>query len=644
MRSISAILVIVMIIAVIVPIGVGVIKGVNESKQNHVSSTGDVLTSVGLSLSETEVTIDVGATKTLKINTEIESDNFIYQWDSDNKEVATVTRGESSAMEGIVTGLKGGTATITVNVIDKVQFKIVESATCTVTVSNTTIVFSKSSVILALDGTTVDTVTAESPDGGAISWYSENESVATVVDGVITAVSAGSTYIVAKSGSFESKLPVKVYASIISLDATALVAVGGNAQVGVHGNLAAGSVWSVDDSTVATVDQSGRITGLKAGMTIVRVASSVDDQVASCVVIVKTGSEESSQLLSGKKAAAAADPGNWYYLCESEIVTVADIPVYDNGVISFNITGIGPSGANFFYLRYQPDDVGLVTYRNVLYIYAEQGGTHQINGKDYTLVAGINRLDLEYESVAPSGQSPYQIKLKTTGQFYVLTTFEEISRIEKMNFSSDNASLNVNDTVTITASVPNQVNPTVEWTSSNPEIATVEGGVITAVAPGSAIITAKCGSFTEHCYVYVKGGSEVSLTSGNKSDTLANAGKWYYFADGKTSTYAKPVMDADGKIHYAINNIDNDAKKYAYLRYQPDVLGSYTVTITIEYIGDGSTIDITGGDVTTAVSKNIKNGANVCEFTFTANSSNPLQIKIKGTGVYVFDIELVENN
>ena len=650
MRIVTSILLILaMAVALILPIGIGAFMGMSQSEQDDIAGGGSEPTEIGLSLSGTEATIGVDSTKLLKASVENESDAYIYQWDSSDKSVATVMKSETSSLEATVTALKSGTTTISVNIIDKTQFKIVESASCAITVVNTNIVFDKSEVVISLDGGNTATVNAEAPDGEAITWSSEDESIATVVDGVITAHKAGKVYIVAKSGALESRILVKIYNSVISLNKIEIIYVGEKYRISVNGDPGTDTEWTVEDGSIASVDANGNVTGIKAGMTTVTLKSKADDQTASCVLVVKNGSNEIVDLESGKKSVAAKNPGTWYYLCESSIVTVEDIPQYDNGLISFNITGIGTSGANFFYLRYQPDDIGDVTYRTLLYVYAEKEGVHQINGKDTVFKAGLNRIELEYVSSAPGAQNPYQIKLKESGEYYVLPIFEEISRLEKIVLSTEYAKINTADekTLTIDAVIAGKDNPTFEWTSSNPKVATVSGGVVTAVSEGSTMITVTSGTLKANALIIVEGAEPImgtALSSGNKSATVAAPGQWFYFADGKTSTHEKPVIDSDGYIHFAISAVDEENKKYAYLRYQPEELLSYKATITIEFAGEnGAAVEITGGDVTTAVAAGLTNGSNSIEFTFTANSTNPLQIKLKAAGNFVVKVTLSEN-
>lgn len=638
-------------IVLILPIGVGAWNGLSNSGQdtdNNPSQNEEV--EVGLSLSESEVVFNIGATKTLTALTEVESDSYIYQWASDNKDIVTVKRDAESPKSCVITAIADGTAKVTVNVIDKSQFKIIASASCDVTVIDSSISFSEGEVIISLDEGNTATITAKAPEDGEITWSSEDESIATVENGVITAHKAGQVYIVAKSGNVEGKILVKIYNSLFTLEDTKQVGVGSTATVGVNGTLSEDAVWTSSDERIATVDQNGVVTGVKMGMTTVKVSSATDDLSATCIVIVKGSGAEAFKLESGKKATAAANPGKWYFLCESTKVSVDPIPTMDNGLISVNITEIGSSGANMFYLRYQVDDIGDVIYKHTLYIYSEVDNAHlQINGKDNYLVADLNRIEIEYTSSAPKAGDPYQIKFRSKGMFYVLPIFEEISRIEKMTLSESSYTLNTgsNNTFTLTATVPGQENPVIEWVSSNESVATIVDGVVTAVGEGSSMITAISGNFSATCLVTVEGETPIEgteLTSGNKSATVASPGNWFYLADGKSKVLNKPVLDSDGNIHMSITNIDSANKKYVYLRYQPENAGvKYKVTVTVEFAGaDGSAIDFTGGDVTSAVSYTVNNGTNTIEFEFTSNSSNPLQMKFFAIGGYVVNVTFSE--
>ena len=636
-------------VMLILPIGIGVWTALSDSNEDVGGSSQDESVDVGVSLSETEIGCNIGAIRTLTATTATESDSYIFQWNTSDKNVVSVKRNVESDMSCVITAEGEGSAVITVNVIDKSKFKIIDSATCNVTVVDSNIQFSASEVVISLDNGNTATITAKAPDNGEITWSSADESVATVVGGVITAYKPGSVYIYAKSGNVEGKVLVKVYGSVFSLENTKIVATGESSGIAVEGAIADGSVWTSSDDRIATVDQNGVVTGIKPGMVTIKVESSVDDLSATCVVIVKSGSSEAFELLTGKKADAAANYGNWYYLLESALVTTNGIPSMDNGVITADITYVGTSGSNFFYLRYQPDEVGDVIYKVTLYIYSETDNAHiQINGKDTYCAAGLNRIESEFTSSAPKDVNPYQLKFRSTGLFYIIPVFEEISRIEKMTLSEANHTLNTttNNSFTLTATVPGTGAPEIEWVSSNENVATVDGGVVTAVGEGTSIITAICGNFSATCIVVVEGETSVDgveLKSGNKAAASNSPGEWFYLTDGKSKVLSTPVLDEDSNIHMNIINIDTDAKKYVYLRYMPEDAGTYKVTITINFGGaDGSTVDITGGNVTSAVTYTLKNGENTFEFEFTTASGSPFQMKFYALGGYVVNVTFQE--
>ena len=78
-----------------------------------------------------------------------------------------------------------------------------------------------------------------------------------------------------------------------------------------------------------------------------------------------------------------------------------------------------------------------------------------------------------------------------------------------LNKSDAELEIGATETLTVTYDPSNATEkPEVEWSSSAPEVATVDKGVVTAVAAGEATITAKAGAFTATCKITVKAGEE----------------------------------------------------------------------------------------------------------------------------------------
>ena len=78
--------------------------------------------------------------------------------------------------------------------------------------------------------------------------------------------------------------------------------------------------------------------------------------------------------------------------------------------------------------------------------------------------------------------------------------------VESLSLDQTSVTLGENESITLTATVgpADATDKTVTWSSSNPAIATVEDGKVTAIKEGSATITAKAGEKTATCQVTVK--------------------------------------------------------------------------------------------------------------------------------------------
>ena len=192
------------------PTGGSVIRtadGKTVIKKNPVPVTG-------VSISKKATTILVEETESLTATVEpAEADNKTVTWSSSDKKIVAVDQ------SGKITGNAVGTATITVTTEDGSY-----TDTCTVTVSPepvpaTGITLDRAEASLYRNASP-NTVTlnatvepAESTD--KVEWSSSDETVATVENGVVTAVGNGTAVITAKAGEFEAACTVSVttYAS-----------------------------------------------------------------------------------------------------------------------------------------------------------------------------------------------------------------------------------------------------------------------------------------------------------------------------------------------------------------------------------------------------------------------------------------------
>ena len=146
-----------------------------------------------ITLSQTSVTLSSGESVSLTATIAPENaTNKTITWSSSNTSVATVSNGK-------VTAVAVGKATITAK-IGNVK------AECSVTVNPievTSITLSQTSVTLSSGEsfTLTATIAPENATNKTITWSSSNTSVATVSNGIVTAVSVGKATITAKASN-----------------------------------------------------------------------------------------------------------------------------------------------------------------------------------------------------------------------------------------------------------------------------------------------------------------------------------------------------------------------------------------------------------------------------------------------------------
>ena len=85
-------------------------------------------------------------------------------------------------------------------------------------------------------------------------------------------------------------------------------------------------------------------------------------------------------------------------------------------------------------------------------------------------------------------------------------TVDPVVEVTDVSLNQSSVTLEVGGTVTLSATVSpsNATDKTVTWSSSNPGVATVSGGTVTAVGEGNATITASAGGKKATCQVTVK--------------------------------------------------------------------------------------------------------------------------------------------
>lgn len=174
--------------------------------------TGDVIYKVtGVSLDKTSLNLNPGKEGTLTATiTPSNATNQNVTWESSPSGIVTISPSADTKTATITAiGASGSTATITVTTNDGSE----KSATCTVTVTEpptvsvTSVTLDKTSLALDVGGSDTLTATVE-PDNATtktVTWSTSDKNVATVQDGVVTAVGAGKATITAAASDGSGK-------------------------------------------------------------------------------------------------------------------------------------------------------------------------------------------------------------------------------------------------------------------------------------------------------------------------------------------------------------------------------------------------------------------------------------------------------
>ena len=247
-----------------------------------------------ITLDSTSMTLIEGETQTLTATiSPSNAENQKVLWSSNNSSVASVK-------DGVVSAIKVGTATITAKSDDGGK-----TATCTVTVEAkntpvTGVTLDKTSHEMT-EGDEVTLTASVSPENATnknVSWSSSNTSVATVDNGKVKALKAGTATITVKTedGSKTATCEITVNAKVypvesISLDKTSYKMIEGDeitltATVNPENATNKNISWSSSNTAVASVD-NGKVTALKAGTTIITVKTEDGNKTATCEVTVR---------------------------------------------------------------------------------------------------------------------------------------------------------------------------------------------------------------------------------------------------------------------------------------------------------------------------------------------------------------------
>ncbi|WP_316634967.1 Ig-like domain-containing protein [uncultured Flavobacterium sp.] len=210
----------------------------------------------------------IGGTATYSANTVVLSGGT-GAWSSSNTAIATVNA------SGLVTGVSAGTANIIYSITGGCGGTVSSQQSVTIN-PNASIVSVTGTSPLCIGGTATYSANTIVLSGGTGAWSSSNTAIATVnASGLVTGVSAGTANIIytitggcGGTVSSQQSVTINPNASIVSVTGTSPLCIGGTATYSANTVVLSGGTgaWSSSNTAIATVNASGLVTGVSAGI------------------------------------------------------------------------------------------------------------------------------------------------------------------------------------------------------------------------------------------------------------------------------------------------------------------------------------------------------------------------------------------
>ena len=483
-----------------------------------------------VSINQSSVELEIG--KTLQLNATVSPSTATRKditWTSSKSSVASVSS------SGLVTAVSEGTTTITAAADGK-------KGECTVTVFKGFVAVSevklgKTEVTLYVceEETLTASVLPDNATDKTITWTSSDKSIASVESGKVKAVKKGEATITAKAGdkTAEAKIVVLAPVSGITLNKNRLDMIIGETETLTATITPADAdpkepiTWTTSDETIATVD-GGKVTAVKEGEATVTATS--DGKPATCIVKVD-------------------------YIHVSEIsLDITEKTLYAGETLKLTAT-VSPENSTYKTVEWTSSDKSVAT--------VDAEGKVDAIGKGATTI-----------TAKADGK-------EATCKLTVLAPVKGVS------ISKTALSLLVGESATLTATlIPADATPREEftWSSSAPDVVSVDAGVVKALTVGTATITAAVEGFTAGCVVSV---SKPAYTAPTLSEVKVTDKFKAYSVNGYTNVTWYDGFGPEGKLfiypHILVSYVASEW-------YRPDnmeyiIMGEAPEQIPCENIG-----------------------------------------------------------
>ena len=502
------------------------------------STFGQSIPATAVSLSQSEIRVEVGQSVQLTstITPLNATDSFV--WSSANDNIASLA-------DGLITAKAPGTVLIKFASIDNPAIV----ATCNVRVYKpiTSLSFDSEITSIHLGEKKALNLSIEPIDASIneIAWSSSNSSIVAVDEyGNITGLKGGSATITAKTTdgtNIEASCTVNVIQLVtgIELDIYSQnLAVNSGSSVSAIISPSDASnkelVWTVEDESIARLTDTSYgykiIWGVKAGKTKLTVSATDGSNVSASAeftvyneVSSLTLTDESIKVVRGDtyQLDAVVEPSDaWYQDLEWSSSNPEIVSVDENGLLTTHAKG---DARIYVKTKFARDDYNQEFMASCFVQVIVLTETIEMTKPEATINIGESLLLRPYVKVTPDdatnidrfrwesdntnvatvtvggavigvsqGQATITAYTVDGTNMYVTCLVTVVQPVTGIVLNETDATLNEGQTVQLTATVSPELadNKTLQWTSSNEAVATVDqSGLVTAISQGSAVIT-----------------------------------------------------------------------------------------------------------------------------------------------------------
>lgn len=404
-----------------------------------------------------------------------------------------------------------------------------------------------------------------------LAWGSTDEAVATVADGVVTAVGVGSAKIWVKATAVEN-VSDTCYITVLPKAAEGNVtynAVRSAAHMPEGAKVIIGTIKDGENYVMGQYVSGNNIKGIAATYGDGRHSVTAPLQVAYTVHI------ENGQYM------------------------LVDHDGYYLRTISASKLG---SGDNDQYAKWT---LGTFNATDATVVLTASNGKGLYNNWQ-----GTNDLFNIYDGVGDGSYLAYTIIYSDQAPEWTNADPVHVTSVQ-LNNTSLTLEVGENSTLVATVLPANTDFPTVTWTSDNTSVATVDNGVITAVAAGTAIITATADGKSATCnvtvnaavtpegsYVLVESNSQLAagdiIVFANSSAGKAASAFNSTYLEVTDATISQKILDCATPMEFTLGKNGN----YWTLTNGSDLLGGNEKTLALNAGTTQWTIDITSGVAT----------------------------------------------